>query len=174
MGTLRDLSAPVSGYWPMRLVTVPSQHTKVMEERKRILYVVFILSSLLVSANNRTPALTNSDIQLDLPCDEEFFADGNSFSFNANGGVAAANHNRMRFREALGKLLRLNSSQHQVPFGNSPQDVGSAAHADDLPNSDLKPSTFGCLILTIALHKLHLGNLCSSSSTHCRGFKMHG
>lgn len=126
---------------------------KAMEERKRTLYSVFILSSLLVSAYNHTPALTNSEILLDLPCDEEFFAADSSATFHARGGVAAANHNRMTFHEALGELLRTNEKQQKVAInGAHHQPFGSAMHIGDLPASDMKPSTFGCLILINALH----------------------
>lgn len=125
---------------------------KSMEERKRTLYTVFILSSLLVSAYNHTPALTNSEILLDLPCDEEFFAAETSAAFHAKGGVAAANHNRMTFHEALGELLRSNEKQQQFAYNTSHQPFGSTVNLGDLPRSDLKPSTFGCLILINALH----------------------
>ncbi|WP_341820235.1 hypothetical protein, partial [Escherichia coli] len=47
---------------------------KIVEERKRTLYAVFILSSMLVTAYNHPPALTNSEIRLNLPCDEELWA----------------------------------------------------------------------------------------------------
>lgn len=126
---------------------------KTTEERKRTLYSVFILSSLLVSAYNHTPALTNSEILLDLPCDEEFFAADSSASFHARGGVAAANHNRMTFHEALGELLRTNEKQQKFAIsGGHHQPFGSAVNLHDLPASNLKPSTFGCLILINALH----------------------
>jgi hypothetical protein len=123
-----------------------------IEERKRTLYAVFTLSSLLVSAYNHTPALTNSEILLDLPSDEDFFAAESAAVFRAKGGVAAANHNRMTFHEALGKLLRTNEKQHKRPFTNAHEAFGSAVNASDLPESDLKPSSFGCLILINALH----------------------
>ncbi|EPE05562.1 dna binding regulatory protein [Ophiostoma piceae UAMH 11346] len=114
---------------------------KEMEERKRTLYSIFVLSSLLVSSYNHTPALTNSEILLDLPCDEEFFAASTCAEFMAKGGVAAANHNRMTFHEALGKLLRASEklSRRGPNFGE-----------DQTP--ELKPSTFGCFILINALH----------------------
>jgi hypothetical protein len=135
----------------------PGEHAewlrwKAVEERKRTLYAVFTLSSLLVSAYNHTPALTNSEILLDLPCDEEFFAAESAAVFRAKGGVAAANHNRMTFHEALGQLLRTNEKQHKRPFTNAHQPFGSAVNARDLPESALKPSSFGCLILINALH----------------------
>lgn len=123
-------------------------HWKDMEERKRTLYAVFILSSLLVSAYNHTPALTNSEIFLDLPCDEEFFAAESSSSFATKGGVQAANHNRMTFHDALGELLRTNERQQQHLLAKA-----SGASNSEYPlHSDLKPSTFGCLILINALH----------------------
>ncbi|KAG7290177.1 hypothetical protein NEMBOFW57_000175 [Staphylotrichum longicolle] len=125
---------------------------KAMEERKRTLYSVFTMSSLLVSAYNHSPALTNSEILLDLPCDEEFFAAESAAAFRAKGGVAAANHNRMTFHEALGQLLRTNEKQQARPLTDIRQPFGSAVNVSDLPKSDLKPSSFGCLILINALH----------------------
>ncbi|KAH7361466.1 DNA binding regulatory protein AmdX [Plectosphaerella cucumerina] len=117
---------------------------KAMEERKRTLYVVFILSSLLVAAYNHTPALTNSEILLDLPCDEEFYAAESSTAFAAKGGLRAVSHNRMTFHEALGDLLRTNERQHRLANEGSP--------TSDAPPPALKPSTFGCVILINALH----------------------
>ncbi|KAI1085440.1 DNA binding regulatory protein AmdX [Whalleya microplaca] len=125
---------------------------KTMEERKRTLYVIFILSSLLVTAYNHTPALTNSEILLDLPCDEEFFAAESAAAFQLKGGVRAAGHNRTTFHEALGELLRANEKQQKLVFGSSQQSFGSAVHMNDLPKSELKPSTLGCLVLINALH----------------------
>ena len=126
---------------------------KRMEERKRTLYAVFIMSSLLVAAYNHTPALTNSEIYLDLPCDEEFYALESSAAFFAKGGVQAANHNRMTFYDALGELLRTNERQQKLlALKNSQQAFGSAANTVDPPLTDLKPSTFGCLVLIHALH----------------------
>ena len=128
---------------------------KTGEEQKRTLYAIFILSSLLVSAYNHTPALTNSEILLDLPCDEEFFSAPNSASFFAKGGAAAASHNRMSFRDALKKLLKTNEKQQKLAFSSdgTHQPFGSAAGlGGDHPATELKPSTFGCLILINALH----------------------
>lgn len=130
---------------------------KTMEERKRTLYTVFVMSSLLVSAYNHTPALTNSEIFLDLPSDEEFFAADSSTAFAALGGARAANHNRISFHEALGELLRTNErqmllKQHQQSGMNGTQSIGSAGDSGELPKTDLKPSTFGCMVLINALH----------------------
>ncbi|KAI1465211.1 DNA binding regulatory protein AmdX [Daldinia caldariorum] len=124
---------------------------KTMEERKRTLYVIFILSSLLVTAYNHTPALTNSEITLDLPCDEEFFAAESAAAFQLKGGVRAAGHNKTTFHEALSELLRTNEKQQKLAFGNG-QHMNSAVQFNDIPPSELKPSTLGCLVLINALH----------------------
>lgn len=131
---------------------------KTMEERKRTLFGVFTMSSLLVSAYNHTPALTNSEIFLDLTSDEEFFSAESSTAFAAMGGVSAANHNCISFHDALGELLWTNERQQhqhqqQMPANNGVQQVFGFAHdSDELPKTDLQPSTFGCLILINALH----------------------
>ncbi|KAK9413569.1 putative C2H2-type domain-containing protein [Seiridium unicorne] len=125
---------------------------KTMEERKRTLYTIFILSSLLVSAYNHAPALTNSEILLDLPCDEEFFAAESTAAFQLKGGVRAAGHNRTSFHDALGELLRANDKQQKLALGNSHQPFGSSINLGELPKSELRPSTFGCLVLINALH----------------------
>ncbi|KAL1890438.1 hypothetical protein Sste5346_008266 [Sporothrix stenoceras] len=117
---------------------------KAMEERKRTLYAIFVFSSLLVSSYNHTPALTNSEIMLDLPCDEEFFSATTCAEFMAKGGIAAANHNRMTFHEALGDLLR--ASEKQMRRCSVNPDGTSESQ------EELKPSTFGCFILINALH----------------------
>ncbi|KAK7744357.1 hypothetical protein SLS62_010211 [Diatrype stigma] len=125
---------------------------KAMEERKRTLYVIFILSSLLVAAYNHVPVLTNSEILLDLPCDEEFFAAESAASFQLKGGARAANHNRMTFHEALGELLRTNEKQQKLAFNGGHQPFGSTIGLGDINRSELKPSTLGCLVLINALH----------------------
>lgn len=124
---------------------------KVVEERKRTLYAIFTLSSLLVSAYNHAPALTNSEIQLDLPCDEDLWAAESPQAWRMLGGGAAAEQKTIPFSAALTSLLtasqrqqQRSSSQH-IPFGSS-------VRLEDLPQSDLKPSTFGCLVLIHALH----------------------
>ncbi|KAI1273609.1 DNA binding regulatory protein AmdX [Xylaria sp. FL0933] len=124
---------------------------KTMEERKRTLYIIFILSSLLVTAYNQVPALTNSEILLDLPCDEEFFAAESAAAFQLKGGARAANHNRMTFHDALGELLLTNEKQQKLAFSNN-QPFGATISMHDISKSELKPSTLGCLVLINALH----------------------
>ena len=120
---------------------------KVMEERKRTLYAVFILSSMLVTAYNHPPALTNSEIRLDLPCDEELWAAESAPAWRNLGGAAMAESKSITFAGALTHLLM--AAQRQ-------QRRKSSAVAQPpvvLPaESELKPSTFGCLILVNALH----------------------
>ncbi|KAG0648703.1 Zinc finger ZMS1 [Hyphodiscus hymeniophilus] len=124
---------------------------KAMEERKRTLYAVFILSSLLVSAYNHTPALTNSEIMLDLPCDEEFWSAETANSFYVKGGARMADHNQITFHDALGELLRTSEKQQQHQMVQT-QPFGYGANTQEPSNSDLRPSTFGCLVLINALH----------------------
>ncbi|KAF4119781.1 Fungal specific transcription factor domain [Geosmithia morbida] len=129
---------------------------KTAEERKRTLYAVFVMSSLLVSAYNHAPALTNSEIFLDLPSDEEFFSAESSSAFTAMGGDRAANHNRMSFHDALGELLRTNERQKRQQIQQQQKQhnlgLGGPEESEQLPQTDLKPSTFGCMILINALH----------------------
>ncbi|KAI1169950.1 DNA binding regulatory protein AmdX [Nemania sp. FL0916] len=156
---IREIQAnDAEGNWNGGLKTESDEQAewlrwKTMEERKRTLYVIFILSSLLVAAYNHQPALTNSEILLDLPCDEEFFAAESAAAFQLKGGARAANHNQMTFHGALGDLLRTNERQQkQLAFSNDYQTFGPAANIHDIPKSELKPSTLGCLVLINALH----------------------
>jgi Fungal specific transcription factor domain len=127
------------------------QEWKIVEERKRTLYAVFILSSLLVSAYNHPPALTNSEIRLGLPCEEDLWAAENAAAWRSMGGSAVAEAHPVMFNAALGHLLTASQrQQHQAPSPDLPLDVGIRMH--NLPASDLKPSTFGCLVLINALH----------------------
>jgi DNA-directed RNA polymerase subunit RPC12/RpoP len=131
---------------------------KAVEERKRTLYVVFMMSCLLVLAYNHTPALTNSEIVLDLPCDEEFFSAESGAAFFARGGVAGANHNRMTFHDALGDLLRTKErvqkrrpSMSQNPNGHHHQQFPDPSPSE-IHKNGIAPSTFGSLVLIHALH----------------------
>ncbi|KAI9810539.1 MAG: hypothetical protein M1827_006212 [Pycnora praestabilis] len=127
---------------------------KITEERKRTLYAVFILSSLLVSAYNHAPALTNSEIRLDLPCDEDLWAAESAPAWYARGGAVIAGQTAIPFATALSTLLTASQrqQQHHQLSQNFHQPFGSGVHLEDLPESDLKPSTFGCLVLINALH----------------------
>jgi hypothetical protein len=122
---------------------------KIVEERKRTLYAIFTLSSLLVSAYNHAPALTNSEIRLDLPCEEDLWAAESPQAWRKMGGPQAAKKG-LSFSSALTTLLT--ASQRQRFHSQPGHPMGSAVSAEDLPQSDLKPSTFGCLVLIHALH----------------------
>jgi hypothetical protein len=115
---------------------------KVTEERKRTLYAVFLLSSMLVMAYNHAPALTNSEIRLELPCDEELWAAETSQAWQAMGGAEQANSKATTFASALSHLLMASQRQRKSMSG----------HSSSTPEIELKPSTFGCLILVNALH----------------------
>ncbi|KFA77510.1 hypothetical protein S40288_04249 [Stachybotrys chartarum IBT 40288] len=119
---------------------------KAVEERKRTLFIIFILSSMLVAAYNHPPALTNTEIFLDLPCDEDFFSAGSARVFSAKGGIEAANHNCVKFHDALGEILRAGERQKpNLPKNNSPP-------LSQFLSGDVKPSAMGCLVLINALH----------------------
>lgn len=142
---------------------------RVVEERKRTLYAVFILSSMLVSAYNHAPALTNSEIRLDLPCDEELWSAENPQAWRELGGFVVAQSKSVRFAQALSNLLTASQRQHQQQFSMSQPNFvpGTAA-----PQSELNPSAFGCLILINALHNYiwetrqrHLGRQWTSKET---------
>ncbi|KAI1933994.1 hypothetical protein LOZ66_006087 [Ophidiomyces ophidiicola] len=133
---------------------------KVMEERKRTLYAIFTLSSLLVSAYNHAPTLTNSEIRLTLPCEEEIWAASSPEAWKALGGKIHADQNAIQFSDALKTLLVAG------------QNTGSSMQMDGFSPADLKPSTFGCLVLILALHNYiwetrqqHLGKQWTSQET---------
>ena len=124
---------------------------KTAEERKRSLYAIFILSSLLVSAYNSTPALMNSEILLDLPCDEHLWAAESAEHWRALGGSAAADQNAGSFASALSYLLTASQRPQQMQQMSQPQDLSSRPAVGSFESS-FKPSTFGCLVLINAMH----------------------
>ncbi|KAI9930492.1 hypothetical protein MW887_011246 [Aspergillus wentii] len=123
---------------------------KIVEERKRTLYAIFVLSSFLTSAYNHAPALTNSEIRLDLPCEEDLWAAESPQAWKKMGGHLASKKG-LPFSAALTTLLTASQrEQQQTP---PPNDLFSfSTPPEDLPSSDMKPSTFGCLVLIYALH----------------------
>ncbi len=149
-------------------------HWKLVEERKRTLYAIFILSSLLVSAYNHAPALTNSEIRLDLPCAEDLWAADSPQAWYAKGGAAVADQNAIPFSAALTSLLTAGQrqQQHHRLAQSYHQPFGSGLKLEDLPESELRPSTFGCLVLINALHNYiwetrqrHLGRQWTTQET---------
>lgn len=125
---------------------------KLGEERKRTLYAVFVLSSLLVSAYNHAPALMNSEIGLDLPCDEGLWAADSAETWHSLGGAAMSDQRSPSFASALSSLLTASQRSQQGRYGVPQAGDPPNLKFEDLPESDIQPSTFGCLILINALH----------------------
>ena len=125
---------------------------KVKEERKRCFYAMFFVSSLLMIGYNQTPAIMNSEIKLTLPCDDELYNAESAQEWHARGGLAAAEAQEIPFAQALGMLL--SADQRQPPPTGAPQDPSplGSLQAGDHFESELRPSTYGCLILIVALH----------------------
>ncbi|KAJ5559045.1 hypothetical protein N7461_003017 [Penicillium sp. DV-2018c] len=117
---------------------------KVVEERKRTLYAIFVVSSFLVSAYNHAPALTNSEIRLDLPCEEDVWAAESPQAWKRLGGQMALKKT-LSFSAALTSLLTASQREQS-------QSANLFYNSDDLANSENRPSTFGCLVLIYSLH----------------------
>lgn len=119
-----------------------------VEERKRTLYSIFVLSSMLVMAYNRAPALTNSEIRLDLPCDEELWAAESAQAWRKLGGMPAVKSRSVPFSGALTHLLTAAQREKQA----AEQSMNTDGWRQEPSNCVLKPSSFGCLVLIDALH----------------------
>ncbi|PLN74995.1 hypothetical protein BDW42DRAFT_199668 [Aspergillus taichungensis] len=105
------------------------------EARTRTRSAVFVLSAFLVAAYHQAPALTNSEFRLDLPCEEALWAAESPQAWAQRGGAVAAARpaDRVSFATALTTLLTASQRGPAAP-------------------DDLRPSTFGCLVLIYALH----------------------
>ncbi|OOQ88509.1 putative C2H2 transcription factor (AmdX) [Penicillium brasilianum] len=121
---------------------------KVVEERKRTLYAIFVLSSFLVSAYNHAPALTNSEIRLELPCEEDLWAAESPQAWKKMGGQTATKNN-VSFSAALTSLLTASQREQQNKSSNL---FFSGGSTDDPTSAENRPSTFGCLVLIYSLH----------------------
>lgn len=117
---------------------------KIVEERKRTLYAIFDVSSFLVLAYNHAPALTNSEIRLDLPCGEDLWAAESPQAWKKLGGHTTAKK-PLSFSAALTSLLT--ASQREQTQSSNP-----LSSSEDLFNPENPPSTFGCLVLIYSLH----------------------
>ena len=142
-----------NGYIPYPTLELEAEWVtwKLAEERKRTLYAIFILSSLLVSAYNCAPALMNSELLVNLPCDENLWAAESAEIWCSLGGNSPVCQNEMSFAAALESLLTAGERRQQNQSTMS-QSQDSSMKIESLCESDLKPSTFGCLILINALH----------------------
>ncbi|KAM5444246.1 hypothetical protein MferCBS31731_000763 [Microsporum ferrugineum] len=164
--SFNDLSGLNGDMWMGQQVDISSERKewlnwKIVEERKRTLYAIFTLSSLLVSTYNHSPALTNSEIRLTLPCEEQLWAAQSPEAWKAMGG---AEKTTIEFSTALKALLTAGQASSQNQYGSTIQSDGSLS-------SELRPSTFGCLVLIHALHnyvwetrQLHLGKQWSNQT----------
>ncbi len=123
------------------------------EERKRTLFAIFMISSTLTTAYNHTPTIMNSEILLDLPCDEELYAAETAQQWQNLGGLAAAEQNAVSFADALSTLLTANQRQGRTSTSSAYNNPLVALQTGDGPtDNDLRPSTLGCLVLINALH----------------------
>ncbi|KAF3930735.1 hypothetical protein ABW19_dt0209921 [Dactylella cylindrospora] len=124
------------------------------EERKRTLYAVHKLSSMLCITYNHPPALTNSEIRLDLPCDEELWAAETATMWKMRGGIQAAKQAAVPFSTALNTLLSASGPQEaqrrsSAVNGEDPKPMNTQGKSSP---SELRPSHFGALSLILALH----------------------
>ncbi|KAF7194032.1 Respiration factor 2 [Pseudocercospora fuligena] len=123
------------------------------EERKRCFFAIFILSSILMIAYNQTPTIMNSEILLDLPCEEELYEAPSAEEWQNRGGLARAEATSVSFASALSTLLTANQrvgNDHAASAYNSSNN--GPGSGDVYSENDIRPSTFGCLVLINALH----------------------
>lgn len=125
---------------------------KKMEERKRTYFAVYVWSSLLVNAYSHAPRILNSEIRLDLPCDEDLWLADSAQTWKALGGAAGAQAKSVSFAGALSYLLESSLRDQNDHRGQNASAYGSGFLRDEMPESELKPSTYGCYILINALH----------------------
>lgn len=126
---------------------------KKAEERKRTYFAVFSMSSLLVSAYAHAPRVLNSEIQLDLPCEEDLWSVDNPQAWVAMGGPMIAQTKGLSFKAALSYLLEASMRQHSEPrVHNTYSTFGASHNPNDTLESEIRPSTFGCYVLINALH----------------------
>lgn len=125
---------------------------KLGEERKRTLYAIFILSSLCVSAYNHPPVLMNSEIGLELPCDESLWSADSAEAWHSMGGSVIVGRRALSFASALSSVLTASQRSQERSHRLAQLPDQSNYDVENLPESDIRPSTFGCLVLINALH----------------------
>ncbi|KAA8621807.1 DNA binding regulatory protein AmdX [Pyrenophora tritici-repentis] len=128
---------------------------KNVEERKRTYFAIFSMSSLLVSAYAHSPRILNSEIHLDLPCEEDLWSVDNPQAWIAMGGSMIAQTRGLSFISAMTYLLEASTRQSNPgsrmrnPY---PQAFVSGQTLNGPVESDIRPSTFGCYVLINAMH----------------------
>jgi len=126
---------------------------KQAEERKRTYFAVFSMSSLLVSAYAHAPRILNSEIRLDLPCEEDLWSVDNAQAWAAMGGPLIAQSKGLSFNAAMTYLLEASTRQQsERAQGAYHPPFGGDLNMTDRIDSDIRPSTFGCYVLINALH----------------------
>lgn len=146
---------------------------KKIEERKRTYFAVFSMSSLLVSAYAHAPRILNSEIRLDLPCEEDLWSVDNPQAWMAMGGPMIAQTRGLSFNAAMTYLLEASTRQSSSRMHNSyAQAFGGSQPLSDSGESEIRPSTFGCYVLINALHvyiwetrQRHTGRLWKTQET---------
>jgi hypothetical protein len=147
---------------------------KKAEERKRTYFAVFAMSSLLVSAYAHAPRILNSEIRLELPCEEDLWSADNSQAWIAMGGPMFAQSKGLSFNAAMTYLLEASMRQQANPQAHNSysQAFGAQTAMNDATESDIRPSTFGCYVLINALHvyiwetrQRHTGRLWKTQET---------
>lgn len=146
---------------------------KTAEERKRTYFAVFSMSSLLVSAYAHAPRILNSEIRLDLPCEEDLWSVDNPQAWAAMGGPMIAQSKGLSFNAAMTYLLEASTRQQPGRAnGAYQQSFGGDLMMGDMSDSEIRPSTFGCYVLINALHvyiwetrQRHTGRLWKSHET---------
>ncbi|KAL5407513.1 hypothetical protein PMIN03_007079 [Paraphaeosphaeria minitans] len=126
---------------------------KQAEERKRTYFAVFSMSSLLVSAYAHAPRILNSEIRLDLPCEEDLWSVDNPQAWAAMGGPMIAQSKGLSFNAAMTYLLEASTRQQPGRAnGAYQQQFGGDPAMSEMSESEIRPSTFGCYVLINALH----------------------
>ncbi|KAF2470158.1 uncharacterized protein BDR25DRAFT_37472 [Lindgomyces ingoldianus] len=145
---------------------------KKTEERKRTYFAVFSMSSLLVSAYAHAPRILNSEIRLDLPCEEDLWSVDNAQAWVAMGGPMFAQTKGLSFNAAMTYLLEASMRQQPEPRSHNTFSQPFGTNQNDNTESDIRPSTFGCYVLINALHvyiwetrQRHTGRLWKTQET---------
>jgi hypothetical protein len=150
---------------------------KKIEERKRTYFAIFSMSSLLVSAYAHSPRILNSEIHLDLPCEEDLWSVDNPQAWFAMGGPMIAQTRGLSFIAAMTYLLDAKARHSTSRMRNPHTQAFQGYQPLNTPaESDIRPSTFGCYVLINAMHvyiwetrNRHNGKLWKISETE----KMH-
>ncbi|ORY14434.1 DNA binding regulatory protein-like protein AmdX [Clohesyomyces aquaticus] len=172
-----DGSAPPEAYQKRSQSETMDEHSqwiqwKKAEERKRTYFAVFSMSSLLVSAYAHAPRILNSEIRLDLPCEEDLWSVDNAQAWVAMGGPMFAQAKGLSFNQAMTYLLEASMRQQPEPRTHDTFSQPFGTSQNESVESSIRPSTFGCYVLINALHvyiwetrQRHTGRLWKTQET---------